>query len=548
MRITNSMMVSTMMRNLNNNLNRMDKIQMQMATGKRINKPSDDPVGMAKVLTLSSDVAANEQYKKNVDEALSWLETTEIAVTQLKDVMQRVRELTVRGATGTLAPEDKQAIQKEITQLKDQVVSIGNSTYAGRYIFAGFNTINKPFTLEETAAGTQLVYNGRMVSPGGIVGENIAEADFINFLINPNNKELTMAQTTDSMMIEIGMGNLMNVNINGPELFQKGFGGIFETLTKLENVLQEKENYQHGFVDMRFQGDLGTLDLDNAAGDKMLQIKMGEDVFTINFPQQTDPLTIDQIQKSIDSIPHLKKNGVTIAADGTISADQKFTLLSSTLSSNTFPLEADPAYAPLLIGKRLEGSIETTTGQGLIVNGTSIPLHEGKKYDLDSRTGKEELLRDIRALLPSPLQVDFTADNRLQFRDAHQTAAPYDTIVIQDIGGFLTNLGFTDGQQSKQADIKTEKLNTSAMLADLDINMENILAKLSEIGAKTNRLELDQSRLEDNIINYKNLLSKTEDADMAEVIMKLKMEENVYRASLSSGARIIQPSLIDFLR
>ena len=254
MRITNSMMVSTMMRNLNNNLNRMDKIQMQMATGKRINKPSDDPVGMAKVLTLSSDVAANEQYKKNVDEALSWLETTEIAVTQLKDVIQRVRELTVRGATGTLAPEDKQAIQKEITQLKDQVVSIGNSTYAGRYIFAGFNTMNRPFTLEETAAGTQLVYNGRMVSPGGIVGENIAEADFMNFLINPNNKELTMAQTTDPMMIEIGMGNLMNVNINGPELFQKGFGGIFETLTKLENVLQEKESYQHGFVDIRLLG------------------------------------------------------------------------------------------------------------------------------------------------------------------------------------------------------------------------------------------------------------------------------------------------------
>ncbi len=526
----------------------MDKIQMQMATGKRINKPSDDPVGMAKVLTLSSDISANEQYKKNVDEALSWLETTEIAVTQLKDVMQRVRELTVRGATGTLAPEDKQAIQKEITQLKDQVVSIGNSTYAGRYIFAGYSTTTKPFSLEGTATGTQLTYNGRMVSPGGMVNENVLEADFMNFMINPNNKELTMAQTTDPMMIEIGMGNLMNVNINGPELFQKGFGGVFETLSKLENVLQGKESYQHGFVDMRFQGELGILDLDNAVGDKMLQIKMGEDSFTINFPQQVDPLSMEQIQKSIDAVPHLKKNGVAIAADGTISADQKFTILASTLSGTTFPLEADPAYAPLLIGERLEGSIETTTGQGLIVNGTNISLPDGKKYDLNARAGKEELLKDIRALLPPPLQVNFTADNRLQFSDTHQTAAPYDTIEFQDMGGFLTNLGFTDGQQSKQVDVKTEKLDTGAMLTDLDNNMENILAKLSEIGAKNNRLELDQSRLEDNIINYKNLLSKTEDADMAEVIMKLKMEENVYRASLSSGARIIQPSLMDFLR
>jgi flagellar hook-associated protein 3 FlgL len=63
-----------------------------------------------------------------------------------------------------------------------------------------------------------------------------------------------------------------------------------------------------------------------------------------------------------------------------------------------------------------------------------------------------------------------------------------------------------------------------------------------------NRLELTANRLEDDFINFTSLMSKNEDADIAEVIMNLQNEENVYRASLSAGARVIQPSLVDFLK
>ena len=68
------------------------------------------------------------------------------------------------------------------------------------------------------------------------------------------------------------------------------------------------------------------------------------------------------------------------------------------------------------------------------------------------------------------------------------------------------------------------------------------------VGARVNRLELQQSRLESIQETFTSLLSKTEDANMAEVIMQLQLQENVYRASLAAGARIIQPSLLDFLR
>ncbi len=82
----------------------------------------------------------------------------------------------------------------------------------------------------------------------------------------------------------------------------------------------------------------------------------------------------------------------------------------------------------------------------------------------------------------------------------------------------------------------------------IDTRMNKILEMRSEVGARMNRIELIQGRLVDMSTNLQSLQSKTEDADMAEVITNLKMGENVYQAALSAGAKIIQPSLVDFLR
>jgi len=89
---------------------------------------------------------------------------------------------------------------------------------------------------------------------------------------------------------------------------------------------------------------------------------------------------------------------------------------------------------------------------------------------------------------------------------------------------------------------------TSLQIGGDDRRMEELLLYRSTVGARINRLELQQSRLESIQETFTSLLSKTEDADMAEVIMQLQLQENVYRASLAAGARIIQPSLLDFLR
>ncbi len=99
--------------------------------------------------------------------------------------------------------------------------------------------------------------------------------------------------------------------------------------------------------------------------------------------------------------------------------------------------------------------------------------------------------------------------------------------------------------------VDLENEDVAALNQDLGLiqeRLDSIVQERAVIGAKVNRLDLQETRLENTYINYEELLSKNQDADLAEVIMQLKMQENVYRASLAAGARIIMPSLVDFLR
>lgn len=151
-RITQGMINTQYMRNLNSNLNRMNTTQEQMSTGRKINRPSDDPVGLSYALRYRSELAANEQYQENVSSAVSWLEYTDTMLSQAGDVLTKVRELSVQAANGTNSEDALQAIGSEMQQLYEQLVTIGNSRFNGKYIFNGQKTDQAPYTLDEAAA------------------------------------------------------------------------------------------------------------------------------------------------------------------------------------------------------------------------------------------------------------------------------------------------------------------------------------------------------------------------------------------------------------
>ncbi|QWU15871.1 flagellar hook-associated protein 3 FlgL [Paenibacillus sophorae] len=304
LRVTSNMMNSQLLLNLNRNARTMNDTQLQLSSGRKINKPSDDPVGITYSLRYRAELSSNEQYTKNVDSALSWLDYNDTVLGQAGDVVQRLRELTVQASTGSNPQSALDSINQEVMQLKEQLVDISNSKLNGKYIFNGEQYNTKPYDFAKGSDGT---YD---------VSKNI---------------------TTDTGQIQyiVGEGVQMPINMTGNDVF----------------------------------GHTG--DADN--------------IFTI-------------------------------------------------------------------------------------INNISSSLTSG------------------------------------------------------------------------------DLVGVSSQLDKIDTRVETILSSRAEIGAKTNRVELIRDRLSDLNINLTDLQAKTEDADYEGLIMQSKIQENIYNASLSVGAKIISTSLVDFIR
>jgi flagellar hook-associated protein 3 FlgL len=131
--------------------------QLQVATGKRILSPSDDPAGASRALDLTHASAANDQYQRNIDAADARLGNEDRTLSSVADVLQRVRTLALEGANGTLSDGDRKNLATEIRQRLAQLVQLANTKDAnGEYIFAGNATRTQPFVQN----GSSVVYVG----------------------------------------------------------------------------------------------------------------------------------------------------------------------------------------------------------------------------------------------------------------------------------------------------------------------------------------------------------------------------------------------------
>jgi flagellar hook-associated protein 3 FlgL len=157
-RVTNSMMNQIFLSDMHNNLERMLKLQRQMSTGKLHQRPSDDPLAVGRELSVSTTIFENEQYLKNLDDAMMWLSNTDAALNQISDVIQRIRELAIYAGNGTFEEAEYNAIADEVYQLQEELVNAANFSVEGRYLFSGLNSTQKAFQRDPSTG--KIVYMG----------------------------------------------------------------------------------------------------------------------------------------------------------------------------------------------------------------------------------------------------------------------------------------------------------------------------------------------------------------------------------------------------
>jgi flagellar hook-associated protein 3 FlgL len=145
MRITTGMTQRNILADLNRVSDKLSRTQSKIASNREITRPSDDPFNAARALALRTSMESTQQYQRNIQDALGWQETAEIALSDITDALHRAQELAVDGASDTSPPEARLSIAAEIDQLIEGIKQNGNSTYRGRYVFAGTTTDAPPY-------------------------------------------------------------------------------------------------------------------------------------------------------------------------------------------------------------------------------------------------------------------------------------------------------------------------------------------------------------------------------------------------------------------
>ena len=202
MRVTNTMLGNTILKNISASYARIERSEDQLSSGKLYRLPSDNPVAVHQSLGIRVSIKETEQYLSNIGDGLQWLNTADMALRNSTDLLLRAKELAVTGANSTNTQTELNAIATEVDQLLTEMVSVGNTNIAGRYIFGGNQTTVAPFSEAGGPPATAVNYNG--------------DSNAINY--------------------ETEKGVNVSVNLPGDAVF-KGATDVFQTLITLRDNL-----------------------------------------------------------------------------------------------------------------------------------------------------------------------------------------------------------------------------------------------------------------------------------------------------------------------
>lgn len=168
MRITTGIMVRNLLYNVHSRAERITTLQNQLASGRRVQRPSQDPSGTMSAMRMSTALVELGQYLDNIADGRGWLDAAEHALGATVTALQRAAELAVQGASGALTAGDRELAAVEVDQLVSGIMDLANTRHGELYLFSGHQTGTLPFPTIGSYAGDHGSIL-RDVGPGGAV-------------------------------------------------------------------------------------------------------------------------------------------------------------------------------------------------------------------------------------------------------------------------------------------------------------------------------------------------------------------------------------------
>jgi flagellar hook-associated protein 3 FlgL len=210
----NPYVLNDLLADLNTTQQQADTASVQMATGSRINKPSDDPAGAAEMISNGAQSAQADTFLRSITSVSGLLQTADSTLSSVVTALQRAISLGTEGANGTLSDSDRADVANELSGIQQQLLSLANTSYQGEFIFSGTSQV-QPFVADSSSA-SGITYNGN----------------------------------TGTNSVQVGANYSVQVNLPGSQLFTSPSGDVFQSITNLINALQSNTNIDGALEDI----------------------------------------------------------------------------------------------------------------------------------------------------------------------------------------------------------------------------------------------------------------------------------------------------------
>lgn len=495
MRITNQMITNNMMNGINRNKNNLSLLDQQYSSGKKIQRPSEDPIIAVRALKLRTNLAElNQYYEKNIPDAKSWMDVTESAMTNINDILTLINTACVQGASDPLSVEDRDSIIKNLEQYKEQIYQEGNANYAGRYVFTGYKT-DTSLIFGEASSDLEYTitenFTGKDIESISKVKGSFSVDDY-----DPGNDYSQSPELKNAYRIRLSYDDLEALQPDGVTSVTLNAldkdGDPITTLPAINTVSVNDANAYTPSTGINYIPETGELILSQAAYDELKTASsISVDYPKTDFkegelrPEHYFDCTVHESGAPATEIKTYKKQDQDIQYE--INFNQKLTV--NTQGSDA--LQQD-------IGRDIDEIMQAV--QDVIATEAKISEVE-KMLEDPNYSGETEQLNKLK----SQLETELTLKN---------------SIMQKKFGN-----GITDSTNAQNT------LNVA----------------IADLGSRYVRLELTESRLSDQQVDFTDLMSTNEDADMVDTYIKLSSAEVIYNASLSAASKVVQNTLLDFL-
>lgn len=216
MRATSNTTYRSLQAFLDRTSEKMQTLQLAAATGKRLNRPSDDPTAISPVLSARTQIQQSDRYIETIESGLDRIDGMDVYLDSIENTLVRIKEISIATVNGALSSEDMQTYADEVHQLRESLIADSNAQIDGKYLFAGFEEKTAPFALNPNYPATE-------PNPVSYLGDN----GVLEFEIAPN--ELIKVNLTGN--------GLMLGDFDNDGAIDAGAVDIFALVTQLEEEL-----------------------------------------------------------------------------------------------------------------------------------------------------------------------------------------------------------------------------------------------------------------------------------------------------------------------